>query len=105
MKKIPLIFTIIVFVIFQFLHIGVWNLPFPGLQQDRTDLLVNARTPDCTEIGFPKPGFPFRNNLYDYCKQDPKTIWWVQLVNWSLQISILVLVFITTKKTVNNIKR
>jgi len=113
-KFVPWLTVIVLFIFFQYLSLGVNHIrvSFPGVQKGFSDCNIpvnNLPVSDelsasgkdvcaCTLVSYTSLGFPFSINLYDVCGQDASVIWWIQSINWVLQVVILAPTFFLTKK-------
>lgn len=56
----------------------------------------------CTLKNISETGFPFRTNVYDICRQSDSEKRSVQLVNWLIQLIIVILVYFGSRKFLLN---
>lgn len=103
-KATPWLISLLLLLGFQILALrGLVSRSFPGLQKSLPNSCQQAGqelTPSCacTIENVPVVGFPFRTNVYDSCHQDGTNVWWVMIINFSIQLLSVILVFLGINK-------
>ncbi len=68
-----------------------------------TDTSATADVICCPGKGVTPIGFPFRANLYDQCQQEGDARWGIQLLNYTLQIGFVVLLFFSIRRLLSKL--
>jgi hypothetical protein len=58
----------------------------------------------CTLVGYRTVGFPFKANLYDYCRQDPTGKRWIVVSNWLILMAVFYGLYKVTERISANKK-
>lgn len=106
-KVIPFLVTgIIAISLFILNFASIYRIPVPLMAEKdcgptNTVLLGGLSGCACTQMGVQPKGFPFRNNLYDYCGQHDEPVAWINVLNLVSSAGILAVIYIFVRSKIS----